>query len=368
MRTLNTLLVIALITFSYTNAFEFASFAEISEIQADPYGKSLLETISMSLSGKGNVDEVTNLLNELLFKLNEDQAKSDAWWAKEDARLKAKIKSLTERIEELRQELVKLRAEKAKYEDLRDRAARNLQQYEKQQKRNQELYQTNEKNREDDHAEFLKSQSDHNDVLNALEEVIKELKGLVGSVSGHGRPKHVGENHEESRDRLYKAFNQVSKDEIEINAFVELATSADQKALNELIHALEKIRDNTRKSYNADVKHEERSKKNHENLQALLKRDISKLSKMIVEETKNHKTYVAKVHELTVTIAQKEALRESLIKEKEATIKERETKEKQYLADKAQRDQERKVIEKLQSIVKKRLENMSKYLKDNSNN
>jgi len=83
---------------------------------------------------------------------------------------------------------------------------------------------------------------------------------------------------------------------------------------------------------------------------------------MIAAETKNHALYVKRVQELTVKIAEKEALREALMKELEATKKERETKEAQYKADKAQRDSERKVIEKLQNIVKQRLQNMSKYL------
>ena len=368
MRHINTLLVIALITFSYANAFEFASFAEVSEIQADPYGKSLLETISFSLSGKGNIDDVKNLLNELLFKLNEDQAKSDAWWSKENARLLAKIKSLTDRIEVLRQEISKLRAEKVRYEALRDQAAANLKQYEAQIAKNQQLVATNTKNRADDHADFIRSQNEHNDVLNALEAVINELKGLVGSVSDVNRPKHVTQNDEEKRDRLAKAFVQVSQEEAEINAFVELATSADQKAVQGLIEALGKIRDTTRKSYNADVKHEQRSLKDFESLMALLKRDIEKLNQMVAQETKNHKAYVQKVQELTVTIEQKRKLRASLKVEKAATIKERETKEAKYIADKAQRDRERKVIEKLQAIVKQRLENMSKYLKDASSN
>ena len=92
MRITNTFLLIALLTFSYTNSFEFASLAEINELKSTAYGKSLIETISLSLEQKGNVNEVQTLLSDLLFKLNQDQARDDAWWKRENARLKEEVK------------------------------------------------------------------------------------------------------------------------------------------------------------------------------------------------------------------------------------------------------------------------------------
>jgi len=198
--------------------------------------------------------------------------------------------------------------------------------------------------------------------------VIKELSHLIGSVSGKARPKHVKENAEEKRDRLYKSFAQITQDEAEINAFVELATEADQKALKSLINALQKIAANTRKSYNDDKAHEERSLKTYKALKALLKNDVKKLDSMITQETKNHAAYVKKVQELTIKIANTKALKKSKQEEKKATIKERLAKERRYLDDKAQRDRERKIIQKLIQIVKTRLANMSKMLKDESKN
>jgi chromosome segregation ATPase len=368
MRYTNTLLLIALITFSYANTFEFASLAEVSEIQADPYGKSLLETISLSLANKGNVDEVQALLNDLLFKLNQDQARDDANWAKENARLKAKIALLTKQIEALRKAILRLKAEQAKYEKLRDQAALNLKQYNKQLANNNNMLRDNKQRRAADAAEFKRSQNEHNDVLNAIDLVITELRHLVGSVSGQGRFSHIKENDEEKRDRLQKAFVQITQDEAEVNAFVELATSADQKALSNLIKALERIRESTRASYNDDLNHEKKSAATYVALKAILKNDNKKLNSMIAAETKNHATYVKRVQALIVEIANKRKLRNAKKAERKATIAEREAKEKRYNADKAQRDQERKIIEKLQQIVKTRLANMSKILRDQSQN
>jgi len=89
---------------------------------------------------------------------------------------------------------------------------------------------------------------------------------------------------------------------------------------------------------------------------------------MIAQETKNHASYVKKVQELTVKIANTKALKKSKQEEKAATIKERIAKERRYLSDKEQRNKERKIIEKLIKIVLTRLANMSKMLKDESHN
>jgi len=100
----------------------------------------------------------------------------------------------------------------------------------------------------------------------------------------------------------------------------------------------------------------------------LLKNDVKKLDSMITQETKNHAAYVKKVQELTVKIANTKALKKSKQEEKKATIKERLAKERRYNDDKAQRNKERKIIQKLIQIVKTRLANMSKMLKDESHN
>jgi len=50
------------------------------------------------------------------------------------------------------------------------------------------------------------------------------------------------------------------------------------------------------------------------------------------------------------------------------TITERANKLNQYMSDKAKRDQERKVIDRVIKIVKERLSRMSQYLRKSVNN
>jgi len=170
------------------------------------------------------------------------------------------------------------------------------------------------------------------------------------------------------RDRLQKSFAQITQDEAEINAFVELATEADQKALRNLINALLKIADGVKKSFNDDKAHEERSLKAYRALKALLQNDNKKLDSMITQETKNHAAYVKKVLELTKKIVDTQKLKKSKKAELAATIKIRNAKERRYLDDKAQRDRERKIIQKLIQIVKTRLANMSSLLRTDTRN
>jgi hypothetical protein len=201
------------------------------------------------------------------------------------------------------------------------------------------------------------------DIINAISEVVKELTKLSGSISGKGRPTHVAEISQEKRDALHKSFIEITQDDQEALEFIEMATEADQKSLNKLIALLNKLKKSTEQSYNDDVAAEKKSKSTFLTLIVVLKKDIKKLESMIVTSEKNLKAYNAKVAKLTVEIAGKIALRNSKISERKATIKERETKEKQYLSDKAERENEMKIIRRLQKIVKERLANMSKYLK-----
>jgi hypothetical protein len=56
MRSMNVILLCVLFTVAFS--FDLSSFVELGEIKNDPVGKSLIETISMSL-------EKTHLLNKL---------------------------------------------------------------------------------------------------------------------------------------------------------------------------------------------------------------------------------------------------------------------------------------------------------------
>jgi uncharacterized coiled-coil DUF342 family protein len=155
----NILLIFALFIFANASdsTFEFASVAELSEIKADAYGKSLLETISLALQKNGSVNEVQKLLDDLLFKLEKDQEAATAAWNIENARLKAKIKRLAKEIEELRVEIDKLKRERAKYLKLIIRVKKNLIQYNKQLAEDHTQVTDLTKTRGEDAADFKRS-------------------------------------------------------------------------------------------------------------------------------------------------------------------------------------------------------------------
>jgi hypothetical protein len=378
MKITNTLLLIALLTISFANSFEITSMAELEEIKQSAFGKNLLETLSLSLE-QGNVGDVENLIAEMIRKLNLDQQVDTDRWRALDSRLKAEIEDLRQKIEKLRKEIIHNLAQKVKYEKLRDQALKNLNQYKAQRKANDAALIDNRNRRDADHADFVKSQAEHTDVLNALSAVLKELKALVGSVSGHGRPVHVRGGAEEARDAAWaaqrnakkqkkaksvkKAFIQISESEAEIQAFVELATEADQRALAKLVHYIRKVRNSVRASANHDADHERKSLSTYNSLKSLLEKDNVKLDDMIVRETRNYNHYVKTIAELIKKIAQLRFLKRSYEATKLAKEKLRAEEAKAHAERKAERDEERRVMMKIQEIIKRRLAKMSDYLK-----
>jgi len=88
MRSQNFVFILVLLSLNYSNTFDFASFVELGDLQSDPYGRSLIETISMSMKNApgGKIENIENLLDDLLMKLINDQKKSAEDWAKEKSK------------------------------------------------------------------------------------------------------------------------------------------------------------------------------------------------------------------------------------------------------------------------------------------
>ena len=369
MKSTNVILIVALLAISYSNAFEFDSLVEVQELKGSAYGNSLIETVSLSLTSGGSINDVQKLLDELLFKLNQDQISSDRAWEKLNKTLTDKINELKTTIEQLRVKIAALRREIADYKAKIAQGQKNVIQYNSQKNANIAHLASLKASRNRDAAHYRKSVEEHNDVLNAISAVLKELGRLVGSVSGKGKPVHVAENQYEKRDRefaLKKSFVQITESEMEAQIFAELATTADQNALLKLVGYIKQLELNIKKSLNDDQEHETRSKSLYKQLVATLKADNEKLNKLIESQSANINTYTQRVAKLRLEVAANERLMKSKQTELELTIKVRRDRENQYLSDKAQRDQERVVIQKLIRIVKKRLDNMSKFLRSST--
>jgi len=367
------ILVIALTALSFNNAFEFTNLAEVKELRGSSYGNSLIETISLTLQNSGNLDEITKLLDDLLYKLNKDQEDADRDWDKTNRTLIEKVGDLVDEIEHLRVEISDKTKEQADYQAKLDQAVINLGQYNDQHAYNLATIADLDVKRAADNAEYKRSIQDHNDVINAIQEVINELTKLQGSISGTNKPAHVDPIDSETRDRDWKSrvdaatlaasFVQLSKNQKDAMIFAELASSADQDALSKLLGLLNNLSDSAKQSLNDDETHEQNSISTHDSLVSILNEDNAKLESNIKDQNSHQKEYSDKVTALTVEITSLTGIKTSKEEERDATIKERATKETQYLSDKFERDGERKVIEKLQGIVRERLHNMSKFLK-----
>jgi len=335
------------------------------------YGNSLIETISLTLQNSGNLAEITKLLDDLLYKLNLDQEDANRDWDKQNRTLVEKTDGLKDEIEELRVHVSDLVKEQAEVQSRLDQAEVNLQQYNDQHAHNLVTISDLDSKRAADKSEYKRSIQDHNDVINAIQEVIHELTKLNGSISGKAKPFHVDPIDNETRDRDWQlrtarfaaSFVQLTKNEKEAMIFAQLASSADQDALSKLIGLLNNLSDSAKQSLNDDETHEQASIATHDSLIAILNEDNAKLESNIKDQTAHQKEYSDKVTALTVEIASLSGIKTSKEEERDATIKERQTKETQYLSDKFERDGERKLIERLQGIVRERMNSVSKFLK-----
>jgi len=350
-----------------SNAFEFTKLSEIKDLRSSTYGNSLIETISLSLqTNGGNVDQITNLLTDLFSKLVQDQTAADNEWSVERQRLDDAIEELKAKIEELKKSIAADKASLKHHRELVAQAVENLKQFREQVAANNAALKQNEENRQADSASYQQSVQEHQDVINAIELVVNELNKIVGSVAGE-RPDHVEVSAEEQRDRAFaNSFVQLSPLKVDVEQFLQLATTADQEALQKLIGMLNALSNTAKQSLEEDTEHEEKSRETYEALKASLTEDNENLNQQIQEQEENKAAYEAEISRLVTKIAAEEELLAETQQTLASTIQERQDKEAQYEADKAERTEEKSVIQRLQKIVKERLANMSKFLSANA--
>jgi len=373
MRSKNVILFIALLAVS-TYSFDLSAFVELGEIKNSPIGKSLIETIQMSLEKTqgGKIENIEALLNDLIVKLIADQKASDIAWGKERTRLDNKIRDLELEISKLQAEIAALRKKRASYKVRRAKAVANIAQYEAQRTADTNALNSLTLKRKQDKANFRASVRDHAAVIGAIDQVVASLAKLRGSISGIARPKHVRAIGQEARDTKWKAglkksFLEIVGDDVEAAAFAELATEADQDALERLIALLNRIQSNVKKSLSDDEAYEKESRATYKRLKTTLQKDIEVLTASLTKQRANLAKYVKKINELTVTIKIRRDLLRTRKTELKNTKKERQQKEAAYNRDKKKREEEKDIIRKLQRIVKDRLARMSQFLKGQVN-
>jgi hypothetical protein len=370
MRICNVVLILGLLCLASASHFEFTNLLEVKELQKTSYGSSLVQTISLALqSSGGKIEEVQKLLEDLEFKLNKDQEAADKDWEKESARLDAKIAELKERIEALRVEIAQLEQEISALKEKIHQAELNIAQYKEQKAENDKTIEELAENRRKDEEEYAKSIQEHDDLVNAIGQVIDELTKLKGHVSGHGRPVHVDEIDQEARDRewetsqqLEQSFIQLGKSKEEAYALAQVAIKADQGSLEKLISLLQTLLDSTKASRNADEQHEEESKESNHSLFERLTQDNHDLGELITSQEANLAQYKEEKEQKEQKKREDEEEKSAKETELVATIEERRIKQQQYEDDKKAREQELTVIRRLKKIVEERLHHMSQFL------
>jgi len=374
MRSQNFFFILVLLTINSTYTFDLSSFVELSDLNNNPYAKSLVETIQMSMKGAdgGRIESIQGLLDDLLMKLINDQKKSDADWAKEKLRLDNRITTLQDEISRLQAEIARLNNEKQDNEGKRDLSRRNIAQYEAQRTEDQVQLRELLTRRQQDRANYEASVKEHAAIVAAVEQVVLALSKLRGSVSGLDRPNHVRAIANEQRDAAWRAgikksFVEIIGDDDEASAFVELATEADQAALEKLIALLNDIQRNTKKSLADDEAAEVASLNSFNKVKANLESDIHNLENLLTRQRANLEGYLKKINELTMTLNIRTSLLHSRELELKNTVQERLTKLNQYNSDTTHRTQEKGTIQRLQTIVRERIATMSKFLRANVN-
>jgi len=328
--------------------------------------------LSLEKTQGGKIENIESLLTDLLVKLIADQKKSDIAWGKEKARLDKRIRELGLEISRLQAEIAALRKERTSFRVRLAKAIRNIKQYKAQQVANTNALNTLTLKRKQDKANYNASVRDHAAIIGAIEQVVANLNKLKGSISGIGKPSHVGAIGQEKRDRkwkkgLKKSFVEIVGNDEEASAFAELATEADQDALAKLIALLNRISENVKRSLADDEAYEKESRATYKRLKVTLQKDNAVLTVTLKKQRENRRRYAAKVNELTVTIKIRRSLLKNRKIELKNTKKERLDKEASYNRDKKKREEEKVIIRKLQKIVKDRLSRMSQFFRTKTN-
>jgi len=324
--------------------------------------------MSLEKTQGGKIDNIQSLLTDLLNKLILDQKAADGAWEKEKARLDKKINDLTLEISKLKAEIAALRKKRASFRTRLAKAIKNIAQYDAQRVANTKALNDLSLKRKQDKANYKSSVRDHAAIIGAIDQVVASLEKLRGSIAGIGKPKHVREIAQEKRDaawkaKLKKSFLEIVGDDTEATAFAELATEADQTALERLIGLLTKIQTNVKKSLADDEAYEKESRSIYKRLKTTLEKDNNVLAVALTKQRANKAKYEKIITDISVTIKIRKALLKTRTTEMKVTKEERFMKEANYNRDKKKRSQEKKIIRRLQKIVKDRLARMSQFLK-----
>ena len=369
MRSTSALLILVLMTIQiYSLKFDISSFAEVQEMNNDPYTNSLISTINTELTAKGGkIESIQNLIRELYTKLVADQSRANREWYERERFLNITISDTNTLILRLSDQIASAQKKLAQINIKILRATTNIKQYSLQFNQEAALLSNLRIKRNLDIAIFNDNMYNHQNLLLALDQVMIALRKLRGSVSGVGRPSHVEAGRNEMRDTNWKkehggALLQIFSED-DINNFVQVATEADQDALSKLLTLLETLKRSVQKSLIDDENDEKKSLILFKQLEKQLESDLEHLSSSLIKQKRNLKAYESLRNELTVEINEKTNLRKKNLEYVNQTIELRRTEKSKYDMDTRGRNREKGIISRLERIVNEKLAKMQEFVR-----
>ena len=373
MRSKNVFLILALLAIQiYSLKFDFSQFAEVKEMNKDPYANSLIQTINTELNAQGGkIESIQNLITDLYNKLLNDQLRANKQWYERERLLNSTIYDTKTLVLKLSEQITTSEKKLAVTNKKIARAQNNIKQYTQQFNQERTMVIKLNIKRNDDHSAYKTNVYNSQNLLLALDQVMIALRKLKGSISGVNRPGHVAEINAETRDRQWKkthgaALLQIFSED-EIDNFVQIATQADQDGLSKLLGLLSNLYRSAQKSLDDFEQDENQSKRTFNLLITNLSSDIEKLESLISRQKNNLTAYLSYRNILVVEIKEKKNLKvknEEFLKQ---TIETRRVELLRYEADMRARNREKLIIRRIEKIVNEKLARMNAFVKSRVN-
>jgi chromosome segregation ATPase len=324
------------------------NMVSLSKIDASPYGRQLLDTVSLQVRSGASVDRIVELLDELASGLREEQSQDDALNVTRQNECDTEIEAYHNTIAYTQSEIddaERLLGEY--YPDLEETIA-ELETKEKEIESLTKEIDDLEADYRADLADYNDRVADHKDAITSLQSVLDELYPMVGSEAGEGI-------HDNSK-----------RIEAEEKAGVLLQTKADQATLERIIELLEETKENLETGIEDENGQQSEADQDYSELHADMTRTLADLNtaKNSLAEHKAH---------LESEIAQEEERKERNTRERDAAQEALEAKEKiceewrqKYFSDSAKRSDELDLIQQVREIFTEELSDVNEYLTERS--
>lgn len=316
----------------------------LAKIDASPYGKHLLDTVSLQVKAGTSVDRIVELLDELADGLREEQADDDSLNVTRQNECDTEIAAYRETIVYTQAEIDDANTLLAEYRPDLEETEEQLEIKETEIEELSQQIQDIESDYKLDLEDYNERINEHEQAIEALDAVLEELYTLVGSQAGEGI-------HDNSK-----------RIEAETKAGVLLQTMADQATLERIIELLEETKENVETGIDDEKAQQDQADQDYTTVHGDMVRTLADL------RTARNSLAQRKEH-LESLIAEQEDRVERNTAERDAAQEALEAKEKiceewrqKYFSDTEKRSEELDLIQQVRVIFTDELADASDYL------